>query len=246
MRFSLGLLTLIFFLEKPLSAQEVSNELKNCINEYKELGISPDVALSTCQGSRQSSLQSLNPDKKVGEYWVYTKSSDITNAQMETAGAIFYTTVQACNINNEFCSMRDGVWISKKPSLDISPASASSESTVASSATQSSPAISVVVDNSTDAGNELSLAYYRECMDRTMFRTLRTSNRAIAHNGYNDGFRFGRKPSNVSDEQMKAAGLRWAWGYQSWIGPQSEVKIPLLSSAKASKQCRNELQEAGL
>jgi hypothetical protein len=88
---------------------------------------------------------------------------------------------------------------------------------------------------------ELYLTFYNECMDRTMYRTLRSINRATALNGFESGYSYGRKPSDLSDEQMQSLGLRWEWSYDAWIGSQPEVKMPIREMDEASQICTNEL-----
>ena len=88
---------------------------------------------------------------------------------------------------------------------------------------------------------ELYLGYYRECLDRIMYRILNASDKATALNGYNMGYKYGEKPSDLSNAQMESVGLRWEWTFQSWIGSQPQTKIPIMKSAEASQQCKTEL-----
>jgi hypothetical protein len=191
-------------------------------------------------GSQPVQGLTIRPTAKAGNYWVYQKPANISDSQMQSAGAGFYSSPQACSMHYSLCTTLGGVWLSQQESLVIQ----NSQTPPANPPTQNGsiypPAPFPV--NSPKSDTELYLGYYRECMDRSMYRTLRAYDRAIAVNGYNMGYRYGRKPSDLSDEQMKAAGLRWDWTFQSWIGSQPEIKILIMESAQASQLCRNELE----
>ena len=76
-----------------------------------------------------------------------------------------------------------------------------------------------------------------------MYLTL-NGKKVTAFNGYDAGYGFGRKPSHLSNEEMERVGLRWEWSYQSWIGSQPQVKIPVLEYSVAAQRCRDEMNFA--
>lgn len=61
----------------------------------------------------------INPISSAGSYWVYQKPSDISDSQMQSAGAGFYSSPQACSMHYSLCTTLDGVWLSQKQSLVI-------------------------------------------------------------------------------------------------------------------------------
>lgn len=223
-------------------AQSISPEVRECIANFRrELGVSADAALTACLSPNVNTQQVIKPVTSAESYWVYEKPSNVSDSQMQSAGARFYSGHQACSIHYSLCTNLSGVWLSQQQSLVIKQ----SQTPSANSQTQAgsplpSPSPSPVSSPRTDT--DLYLTYYRECMDRTMYRTLKAYDRAIAVNGYNMGYQYGRKPSDISKDQMKKAGLRWNWTFQSWISSQPEVKIPMMESAQVSQLCKNELE----
>lgn len=178
----------------------------------------------------------IRPTSQAGNYWVYQKPANVSEDQMNAAGAGYYSSPQACSMNYSLCTTLGGVWLSQQQTLVIQ----NSFNPPANPQLQTEYLYPSNTPPKTDT--ELYLSYYRECMDRSMYRTLAAYDRAIAINGYNMGYRYGEKPQNLTDEQMQSAGLNWHWSFQSWIGSQQQVKIPKMSSTEASQLCQKEVQ----
>ena len=211
--------------------------IDTCLNSSYSVG----SGNSQVNNSNQLQGLTLRPTATAGSYWVYQKPANISDSQMQSAGAGFYSSPQACSMHYSLCTTLGGVWLSQQESLVIQ----NSQTPPANLPTQNGsgyPPTPLPPVNSPRSETELYLDYYRECMDRSMYRTFRAYDQAIAVNGYNMGYQYGRKPSDLSDEQMKAAGLNWDWTFQSWIGSQPEIKILIMESAQASQLCRNELE----
>lgn len=173
------------------------------------------------------------PTSQAGNYWVYQKPSNLTEDQMRTAGAAYYSSPQACSMHYSLCTTLGGVWLSSQRSLVIQfPQDVP---------VNLQPLPTGISPSLPKSDTELYLGFYRECIDRTMYRTLSAFDRATAVNGYNMGYKYGQKPSNLSDAQMESAGLNWDWTFQSWIGSQPQIKIPIMESVQASQQCKAEL-----
>ncbi len=222
-------------------AQSVSPKVKECVaNVRRELGVSADTALNACLNPNVNPQQVIKPVASAGSYWVYEKPSNVSDGQMQSAGARFYSGPQACSIHYSLCTNLSGVWLSQQQSLIVQQSNTPPANPRTQTGALPPPSPSPVSSPRSDT--ELYLAYYRECMDRTMYRTLKAYDKAIAVNGYDMGYRYGRKPSDISKDRMKKAGLRWDWTFQSWISSQPEVKIPIMESTQASQLCKNELE----
>ncbi|MEE3719762.1 hypothetical protein V2H45_23755 [Tumidithrix elongata RA019] len=70
------------------------------------------------QDSRDS-VRVINSIASAGSYWVYQKPSDVSDSQMQSAGAAFYSSPQACSMHYSLCTTLGGVWLSQQQSLVI-------------------------------------------------------------------------------------------------------------------------------
>ena len=98
-----------------------SEKLKECVQNYqRELGVSADAALNACVKSNDSTKNiTLKPISQAGNWWVYEKPDDISDSQMNAAGAKFYASHVACSLHHSLCTNLSGTWLSENDELSV-------------------------------------------------------------------------------------------------------------------------------
>lgn len=90
-------------------------DINTCLNSNYLVG----VGGSGTGSSTQSNQRSISPVSRAGNYWVYSKPNNVSDSQMQSAGAAFYSATQACSMHYSLCTNLSGVWLSQQQSLVI-------------------------------------------------------------------------------------------------------------------------------
>jgi len=91
------------------NAQVLSQmEIDTCLNDRYFVSLRPQA-------------WTLMPVTRAGRYRVYEKPAAISESQMQSAGARFYSREQACSLHHSLCTERSGVWLAQQAALSIAP-----------------------------------------------------------------------------------------------------------------------------
>ncbi|MEO1347868.1 MAG: hypothetical protein AAFW84_03580 [Cyanobacteria bacterium J06635_15] len=105
----------------PAIAQNVSPDIRNCVAAYRrELGVSADAALAACLSAADTRVRTVQPVSRAGRWYVYNKPADLSDSQMQSAGAQYYEHPFSCSVHYSLCTNLSGVWLSNQDALQIS------------------------------------------------------------------------------------------------------------------------------